>query len=172
MPDLHVCDPALAQRQAVTGTSIQTEYAVRGVGMALGNNDVLTGVAKVNEYLDFNADGQPNWLITANCANLIKELQRLRWKSWASKKQQSENNPYDQIHKKDDHACDAARYMFSFLPELKKPVPLPEKRQPLPQIGGNSAKSPTIPFVDPNLTPQILGKPTAWKVVLNDEGDY
>jgi len=169
-PDIRVCDPALAQRNAVTGTSIQTEYAMRGVGMALGINDVLTGVAKVNQYLDNGADGKPNWLITANCANLIKEIQRLRWKTWASKKQQSENNPYDQIHKKNDHACDAARYCFSFLPELKPIPPLPGKKLELPKIGGNSAKSATAANLDPNLSPDALRKKTIWNnVVLNDE---
>jgi phage terminase large subunit-like protein len=168
-PDLHICDPALAQRQAVTGTSIQTEYAMRGIGMATGNNDVLTGVAKVNQYLAPGPDGKPNWLITANCANLIREIQRLRWKTWASKKQQSQNNPYDQIHKKDDHACDSARYMFSFLPELKPTPKLPEARPQLPTIGGNNARSPHSPFIDPALTPEALGSKTEWKVVLNDE---
>lgn len=172
VPDLRVCDPALAQRQAVTGTSIQTEYAMRGVGMATGNNDVLTGVAKVNEYLALGKDNKPNWLITRNCANLIREIQRLRWKTWASKKQQSQNNPYDQIHKKDDHACDSARYFFSFLPELKQSPPLPTKSMELPKIGGNSAKRADIPSIDPRLTPQALSNKTQWtKISLNDEGE-
>jgi phage terminase large subunit-like protein len=170
IPDLHICDPALAQRQAVTGTSIQTEYAMRGIGFALGNNDVLTGVAKVNQYLQLAADDKPNWLITRNCANLIKEIQRLRWKTWASKKQQSQNNPYDQIHKKDDHACDSARYFFSFVPELKASAPLPKAKTVLPAIGGNSAKHPDRPFIDPNLTPENLGRDkTTWKINLNEE---
>lgn len=170
-PDVHVCDPALAQRQATTGTSIQTEYAIRGVGMALGNNDMLTGVAKVNQYLELAGDNKPNWLITRNCANLIRELQRLRWKTWASKKQQSENNPYDKIHAKDDHACDSARYFFSFLPYLRQEAPLPNKRMALPAIGGSSAKLPTGTNIDPRLTPQALGQEkTKWtQVVLNDE---
>lgn len=169
-PTLRICDPALAQRQAVTGTSIQTEYAIRGIGMAPGNNDILTGIAKVNQYLDNGPDGKPNWLVTKNCANLIKEMQRLRWKSWASRKQQSENNPYEQIHKKDDHACDSARYFFSFMPELKPIVPMPQKAQPLPKIGGNSARAADKPFIDPNLTPEALGKTrTQWKEVLNDD---
>ncbi len=167
-PDMRVCDPALAQRQAVTGTSIQTEYAMRGVGMALGNNDVLTGVAKVNQYLEINANNQPSWYITRNCANLIREMQRLRWKTWASKKQQSQNNPYDQIHKKDDHACDSARYLFSFLPELK-PIEKKIPKLELPAIGGNSAKRADLPSFDPRLTPQALGAKTRWKVVLNDD---
>lgn len=168
-PDIRVCDPALAQRQAVTGTSIQTEYAMRGVGMALGNNDILTGVAKVNQYLAMGADNKPNWLITRNCANLIKEIQRLRWKTWASRKQQSQNNAYDQVHKKDDHACDSARYFFSFLPELKQIVDQPNKATPLPKIGGDGGKRIDVPFVDPNLTPKILGRAkTDWQINLND----
>jgi phage terminase large subunit-like protein len=168
LPDLRVCDPALQQRQALTGTSIQVEYAIRGLGMAPGNNDVKVGIAKVNQYLDFGADGKPNWLITKNCGNLIKEIGRLRWKTWASRKQQSENNPYDEIHKKDDHACDSARYFFSFLPDLKKPPELPKKLE-LPAIGGNSAKWAHLPNIDPNLTPQALNKKTEWREVLNDD---
>lgn len=168
VPDLNVCDPALAQRQAVTGTSIQTEYAMRGIGFALGNNDMLTGVAKVNQYLATGADNKPNWLITRNCANLIREMQRLRWKTWATKKQESKNNKYDQIHKKDDHACDSARYFFSFVPELKQRIAPPSQQSVLPEIGGNSAKWGNKPSIDPNLKPGVLGKKTEWQVVLND----
>lgn len=170
IPDINICDPALAQRQGVTGTSIQTEYAIRNIGFALGNNDVTTGVAKVNQYLDYGEEKKPSWYITRNCANLIKEIQRLRWKTWASKKQQSQNNPYDQIHKKDDHACDSARYFFSFMPELAPKKPMPTGTSPLPNIGGNSARDPMHVWTDPNLHPDVLGKPkTNWHVVLNEE---
>lgn len=172
VPELSICDPALGQRQGVTGTSIQTEYAIRGIGFAIGNNDILTGIAKVNQYLALGPDNKPNWFITRNCANLIKEIRRLRWKTWASKKQQSNNNAYDQMHKKDDHACDAARYFFSFMPELKQATPLPGTRPPLPKIGGNSMVNPNLPDsprVDPNLRPEVLGKKTQWKTILNEE---
>lgn len=171
VPDINICDPALAQKQGVTGTSIQTEYAIRNIGFVLGNNDVMTGVAKVNQYLALREDGTPSWRITRNCANLIREISRLRWKTWASKKQQSQNNPYDQIHKKDDHACDECRYFFSFMPELRQQVKMPE-RTPLPQIGGTSAKNPGFGSwnTDPNLNPAVLsGRQTNWQVVLNDD---
>lgn len=170
IPDVRICDPALSQKNAVTGTSIQTEYAIRGIGMVLGNNDVLTGVAKVNQYLALRKDGTPSWHITRNCVNLIREMSRLRWKTWASKKQQSQNNPYDQIHKKDDHACDECRYFFSFMPELRQTVPLPNST-PLPQIGGQNAKNPGFGSwnTDPNLRPGNLGRQTDWRVVLNDD---
>jgi phage terminase large subunit-like protein len=162
IPDINVCDPALAQRNGVTGTSIQTEYAIRGIGFCLGNNDVPTGVAKVNQYLNtFNHNGQPNWVITENCHNLIREILRLRWKTWASKKQASNNNPYDQIHKKDDHACDECRYFFTLMPELKQATPKSIPTE-LPEIGGNSAVK-AFGRTDPN-----LGKPidkTVWSRV-------
>jgi hypothetical protein len=171
-PDINICDPALGQHQAVTGTSIQTEYAIRGIGFAFGNNDVATGIAKVNQYLAVGSNNRPSWYITRNCANLIREIQRLRWKTWSSKRQQSQNNPYDQIHKKDDHACDSARYFFSFMPELKQSAPLPGERFVLPKIGGNSAKDPNKVWVDPNLTPEVMGQAkTNWRINLNDEGE-
>lgn len=118
-PYLNVCDPALAQRQGVTGTSIQTEYAINGIYLALGNNDVSTGVAKVQQYLRTNPKtGRPYWTITENCTNLIRQMGNLRWKTYSSKKVQFQNNPQEQIHKKDDHSADAARYFFSFMPDL------------------------------------------------------
>lgn len=170
IPDLNICDPALAQKQAVTGTSIQTEYAIRGIGFVLGNNDVQTGVAKVSQYVAPKLDGSPSWHITRSCANLIREMQRLRWKTWSSKKQASQNNPYDQIHKKDDHACDAARYFFSFMPELKPDILLPNSdRSGIPDLGGKGMRPPTG-FVDPNLTPAALSRgKTNWQVSLNDD---
>jgi phage terminase large subunit-like protein len=118
-PDFYVADPAISQRNGVTGTSIQTEYAMRGLYFALGNNDVDTGVAKVQMYLKVNpVTGKPFRQITENCTNFIGEMQRLRWKTFASKKMQFENNPQEKIHKKDDHACDSDRYFHSFLPDL------------------------------------------------------
>jgi phage terminase large subunit-like protein len=123
VPDVNVCDPALAQRSAVTGDSIQAEYAKHGVYLALGNNDVMTGINKINTYLKSKgAHGKPNWLITENCENLIREMQKLRWKTWASKQTERTNNKYDVIHKKDDHAPDSARYFFTMMPDLT-PVP-------------------------------------------------
>lgn len=119
VPDYYCADPAISQRSAHNGTSIQTEYAIRGLYFALGNNDVLVGVAKVQNYLKTNAQtGLPHYQITENCTNYINEMKKLRWKTFASKKMKFENNPHEQIHKNNDHACDSARYFFTFLPDL------------------------------------------------------
>ena len=118
-PDYRVADPAIAQRSAHAGTSIQQEYAMRGLYYALANNNVEAGVTKVQSYLRINPEtGKPFRQITSNCANFITEMKRLRWKTFASKKMQYENNPTEKIHKKDDHACDSDRYFHTFLPDL------------------------------------------------------
>lgn len=114
-PDVRVGDPALAQRNGVTGTSIFQEYADNGIVIVPGNNDVIPGINRMNTYL---SKKRPRWFITRNCHNLIWEMQRLRWKTWQTTKALDENNPYDTIHKKDDHACDSARYFFTFVPDL------------------------------------------------------
>lgn len=120
-PDLRVGDPAMKQVTAVTGTSIIQEYADREVYISVDQipRDVAIGIARIQQYLRVDTEtGKPKWLITENCVNLIKEMRRLRWKKYASKKMQYENNKSEQIHKKDDHACDSARYFFTCMPEL------------------------------------------------------
>jgi hypothetical protein len=122
-PEIYVGDPAIAQRNGQTGDSIQTAYATNGVPIVLGNNDVKIGVEKMNRYLKSG-----RWLITGNCTNLIKELQRVRWKIYETARKRQDNNLREELHKKDDHAPDSARYFFGLMPDLYIP----------PQGTGNS----------------------------------
>lgn len=140
--DFRVADPAIAQRSAHNGTSIQTEYAMRGLYYALANNNVEIGVAKVQNYLRINpATGKPYRQITANCTNFIHEMKRLRWKTYASKKGQFENNPQEKIHKKDDHLCDSDRYFHTFLPDLTPPaLEVTMTNEPPPGAHGGTVK--------------------------------
>lgn len=115
-PSINVGDPAIAQRQAVTGDSIQITYQNHGVSIVKGNNDVNLSVAKINAYLENN-----KWLITEDCPNLIRELQRVKWKIFESPKRRHDNNPREEIHKKNDHAPDSARYFFAMMPDLYIP---------------------------------------------------
>lgn len=115
-PYIYVGDPAIAQRQAVTGESIQTVYMRNGVPIVLGKNDVKVGINKMNMFLK-----NYKWFITDNCGHLINELQTVRWKRWETAKQRNNNNVREEIQKKDDHAPDSARYLFSLLPDLHIP---------------------------------------------------
>ena len=154
---------AIGQRQGVTGTSIQTEYAIRGLYFALGNNDVTTGVAKVQQYLRTNPEtNRPWWTITENCTNLINEMGKLRWKTYSSRKMQFENNKQEQIHKKDDHAADSARYFFSYLPDLTpQQQGLPPTEEDTVSIG-NTGHDPNVLRIDDVLAKMYQNGPTEW----------
>lgn len=115
-PAIYVGDPAIEQRNGQTGDSIRIAYIQQGIPIVLGNNDVKIGVNKMNKYLE-----QRKWIITQNCYNLIRELQRVRWKTFDSAKKRHDNNAREEVHKKDDHAPDSARYFFSLLPDLYIP---------------------------------------------------
>jgi len=118
VPDFIVGDPAMSQRNGITGTSILQEYADRGIYIAPGNNDVDSGINRMLQYLQPDAAGVPRWQITENCISLIGEMSKLRWATFSSRKLQYEKNKQEKIHKKDDHACDSARYFFTFMPDL------------------------------------------------------
>jgi hypothetical protein len=45
-------------------------------------------------------------------------MRQLHWDYYISGKLEDSNNVKETIHKKDDHAPDAARYFFTFLPDL------------------------------------------------------
>lgn len=115
-PDFSIGDPAIRQRNAQTGDSIQTAYARLGVPIVLGNNEVYIGVDKMNTYLKAKY-----WYITANCVNLIRELQRCRWKIYQTAKMRRDNNPREELHPQYDHAPDSCRYFFGLLPEMYIP---------------------------------------------------
>lgn len=114
-PDFRVGDPAIAQRNGETGHSIQTAYTNQGIYIALANNDVRSSVDRINDYID---PRRTKWFITDNCVNLINELKRARWKVADSAKVRAKQSPLEELVKKDDHAVDSARYLFSFMPDL------------------------------------------------------
>lgn len=121
-PDVYVGDPAIKQRAGQTGMSIQAAYAQEGIPIVLGNNDQRLGVDKINDYLRI-----PQWFITDRCPNLIRQMTRTRWKTWANAKQRDSNDVIEQLHDYDKHATDDIRYLFAtVLPKVKadhsKPV--------------------------------------------------
>jgi phage terminase large subunit-like protein len=115
-PEIYVGDPSITQRNAQTGDSVQIAYSSAGIPIVLGNNNVAIGVEKMNRYLQSG-----KWLITENCPNLIRELQRVRWKVYENAKKRHDNNVREEIHKHNDHAPDSAKYFFSLMPDLYIP---------------------------------------------------
>jgi phage terminase large subunit-like protein len=114
VPDVYVGDPSIRNIDPITGTSIHLEYSKLGIPIVLANNDVVAGINRVASYLDSG-----NLLITRNCQNLIQELLRYRWKTWASKRIGQQNNNHEVAHKKNDHAADSLRYFIMSRPDLR-----------------------------------------------------
>jgi len=160
-PDMYVGDPAMSQRNAITGTSIFDEYAQYEIPITPGNNDVQSGISRVQHYLAHTDGRNPKWTITSNCQNLIREMSRLRWKTWANKRTANQNNKYDVIHKKDDHACDSARYFFTVMPTLAGDgvIATPDKVSPFPYPGEGSEQSVSY---DWNLKSRFNERPEAY----------
>ncbi len=143
-PQIYVGDPAISQRNAQTGDSVQITYSRAGIPIVLGNNNVTIGVDKMNRYLE-----NKKWFITESCPNLIRELQRVRWKVYENAKKRHDNNPREEIHKKDDHAPDSARYFFSLLPDLYIPEGSPKEKTQTANEIVQSALAPVTPPVGP-----------------------
>lgn len=152
-PQIYVGDPAITQRNAQTGDSVQITYSRAGVPIVLGNNNVSIGVEKMNRYL-----GHAKWLITKDCPNLIRELQRVRWKIYENAKKKHDNNPREEIHKKDDHAPDSARYFFSLMPDMYIPPQGSPNRDHVPTANQvvQEALAATTPPVGPNYFDRAL----------------
>lgn len=117
-------DPAMHQHNGVTGTTVIQEYAKSGVYIYTDSvpKDRHIGIARMQSYFKIRPNGKPLWQISDACPELIKELRKLRWKTYTSKKMQMENNPQEQIHKKDDHGFDSCKYFATFLSELAPEV--------------------------------------------------
>lgn len=118
-PDYYVGDPSIRNTDPITGTSVHQEYAKFGIPITLANNDVSAGIQRVAAYMRPDKNHRTKWHVTKNCTNLIKELTRYRWKTYSSKKLNSQYNNFEQPHKKDDHACDSLRYFIMSRPELE-----------------------------------------------------
>lgn len=195
-PDLLVADPAITQRNGVTGTSIQEEYQKYGLSFILGNNDVKSGTVRVKRYLQpapYPGDKSrrhplyggtlvlPNatdevrlrdiegkysrMCIDPRCEKLIWELKGYRWKTYTDKKKQYENNPYDEPHKKDDHACDALRYAIMTQPDLaanNNEPSLERAREAMAQMGEMINQAGAWEIADPHERLMEPDEPGMW----------
>lgn len=125
-PEVRVGDPAGNQHQMNTGTSVISEYARRGIYIGTEGvpKDPAIGIEKMQQYLAVQplsgwGRDKPTWMISPNCVNLVRELGRLKWASYESDKKAYDSNKKEEVHKKDDHAFDSAKYFATLMPDLR-----------------------------------------------------
>ena len=91
--DRIACDPAAA---GLIGAMESAGLPVDGA-----NNDVVTGINRVQERFEVQGDGRPRLTIGPECTSLVSELEGYEWLP---------DKPKDTPRKVNDHACDALRY--------------------------------------------------------------
>lgn len=144
IPDYYVGDPSIRNTDPITGTSVHLEYIENGIPIILGNNDVRAGLNRVASYIE-GLNQKPKLFITRNCVNLLAEIQRYRWATYAMKRHNFEKNKKEEPHKQNDHACDALRYIIASRPEMDDGK---EFRVPVNSMGASVAVDPYSEQVD------------------------
>ena len=126
---IRVGDPNNGNAHVVNGISYVSEYANNGVFIGTENipRDVEPGVLKMQQYIRLEKENgwgtnKPRWMISPACVNLIREMKKLRRASFESQKKAFDTNKQEGVHKKDDHAFDSARYLFTLMPELQPTI--------------------------------------------------
>lgn len=175
-PEIRTGDPAMKQVTGAVGTSYLIEYGRHGIGIGVDGvpHDVQIGVEKMQQYVqiqDYSPWGEerPTWMISPNCPNLIRELKKLRWATYDSTKMSYDRNKKEEIHKKDDHAADSARYFFTLMPDLK---PIADHMKPGAPVRLGSYSDIMAQVVAGQKRDLSTAATTRWATVVDDEGDY
>lgn len=130
-------DPSIFRRgpgtKSLVGISVAGMFAEDGVQMIAGNNDILNGITKVQQYLKVNdAHNHPFYGIFG--APRIFFSDRLHWLStefgaytW---KKNTDGKSIDEPIDKNDHALDTLKYSLSRTPTLGKII-IPLGQRPI-----------------------------------------
>lgn len=132
-PLYRVADSAITQKQVTTGHDIQYEYSKHGIYLVpadKGPGSVVHGINRVQQLLGQTPADTPALYISDTCVNLVKEMRKYRWANYAHKAMEATRNKKEEPVKKDDHACDALRYLAMAWHEWGPEVPA-EKVRPI-----------------------------------------
>lgn len=152
-PYFIVGDKAILQRNATTGKSIRSEYAENRIHIGLSDNSVSVGIDAVSDMLKIRQGIQaPKLLVTENCENLINELKKYEWATFQSNRTADRNNRKEEPKKKDDHACDALRYLVVSRPGS----PLAYELETEEFILGTRAVDPEMPRMEIPRSPVLV----------------
>lgn len=139
-----VSDPSVFTRD-FHGENVADEYQKHGITLIPASNDVDAGLLRVSEWLR-RREGEafPAWHPLAGTlgpdgigsprlfvvdvpgtSDLRSEIADYRWKDLSPSQEEKQDQP-EEPRKKDDHSCDALRYMVMSRP---KPTRAPEPRE-------------------------------------------
>lgn len=99
-------DPAMFTKGNDNTISIADQFLREDIRINSGSNDRIGGWENMHKWLSIAPDGEPYWIITENCKNLIRTLPELI---------HDENKVEDVDTDGEDHAADSTRYMLKRL---------------------------------------------------------
>jgi phage terminase large subunit len=104
-----MADPSIKNKtDPVNGKSVLGLYSEQGIFWTPGNNDIETGLLRVNAYIEHG-----KFKIYSTCVNTIRE--HLHYK-FPEITMDDDKNLDERPEKKNEHSCDALRYMMMALP--------------------------------------------------------
>lgn len=138
-----LADPSIFRRTTgnsrTVGTTVAHLFKDEGVSMIRGNNDIMSGIAKVQSYLYIDqyhrhpiytsVVGAPRFFVSTRCAWFENEISDYYWKK------NNITNEYEDVPMdRNDHAMDMTKYLFTHRPrvatfKMKKPAIKPEYRR-------------------------------------------
>lgn len=118
-----VIDPSTKAVKGQTGISdfdTYLEHLPKTFPLRPADNNVMPGIDRVKSYLRVSdKTKKPRLFIFETCTHLIEELLQYQWKPLGASSEGHKNQP-EEVVKKDDHLCDALRYMIMTRPESPK----------------------------------------------------
>lgn len=118
-----IIDPAARSRDLGSGERVGEQWITAGIPVIYGKHDVEAGCTEVERRLIHHVDDEeegkkpfPLIVISSRCKNLIRQMRKYRRKP-------KEDGSFGVV-KKDDHACDALRYLC-----MERRVPIKRKRR-------------------------------------------
>ncbi len=103
--ETYLIDPSTGAGKKDDPETIGNRYRQMGIPVVGANNDVQGGIDKVTQYFKSN-----KIKITQSCESLRRELINYQWEQPSASRM--DMNAPEKPLKKDDHSCDALRYMI------------------------------------------------------------
>jgi hypothetical protein len=109
--------------------SVLEEFEDHGWDFELAQNDVLSGITRIREYLQLDSNKEAHlYFFKDKCPNLCHEFTNYKYREF-SKHIKRERNQSEEPVKKDDHAVDALKYLM-----LTRPATPEKPRRELTRI--------------------------------------
>jgi PBSX family phage terminase large subunit len=111
--ETYLIDPSTGAGKKDDPETIGNRYRQLGVPVIGANNDVQGGIDKVTQYFKLN-----KIKITQSCESLRRELVNYQWEQPSATR--IDLNAPERPMKKDDHSCDALRYLIGEAVDCKR----------------------------------------------------